>query len=84
MTATNGNIEVSRTDSLAGSRLSSELFATWEAAFESLRTRGIPLTSDHEIEFRAHPDTQFSNEEFLNNGSAAYSCNVQYDVRVIQ
>lgn len=83
-------IQITRIDPLAGipdshepGVLSLEQFGDWEAAFDSLRARGIPLTEDHEEEFRSHPDTQFQWNEFINAGMSAYSCRVQYDIREV-
>ena len=84
------SIQIKRIDPMAGipdshepGILSMETFDNWEAAFDSLRARGIPLTPDHENEFRAHPETQFQWGEFINAGLSAYSCRVQYDVREV-
>lgn len=64
--------------------LSAEEFEAWEAVFASLRARGIRLTSEHEAEFRAHEETQFTHSELINAGHSLYTCNIHYDVRVIQ
>lgn len=84
------SIQITRIDPIAGipdnhepGILSVEKFDDWESAFDNLRARGIPLTSQHEAEFRAHTDTQFQWNEFVNNGSSAFSCRVQYDVRTV-
>lgn len=84
------SIQITRIDPLAGipdsheiGMLSQEMFIDWDAAFDSLRDRGIPLTGEHETEFRTHGDTQFQWDEFINAGTSAYSCRVQYDVREV-
>lgn len=84
------SVRITRIDPLAGipdshkpGVLSIEKFADWGAAFDSLRARGIPLTADHEEEFRSHADTQFPWNELINAGMSAYSCRVQYDVREV-
>ena len=83
-------VQITRTDPTAGipdshdpGVISVETFETWELVFDALRAYKVPLTADHEVEFRAHPDTQFSRDEFINAGHSAYMCRVHYDVRVV-
>lgn len=82
-------ITVQRTDPAMGmpdthkpGLLSHEDFDNWTAVFDSLRQRGIPLTAAHEVEFRAHPTTDFRWNEFIQVAASAYMCNVQYLVKV--
>jgi len=84
------SVQITRIDPMAGipdshepGVLSMETFDNWEAAFDSLRARGIPLTEGHEEEFRSHPDTQFQWNEFINAGTCAHMCHVNYDVREV-
>ncbi len=85
-------IQITRLDPMAGfpdpnnhepGVLSCEAFDTWDAALESLKQRGIPLSVEQQDEIRQSPDTQFSWREFINFGHSACTVNVQYDVRVI-
>lgn len=71
------------TDDHAPGILSHEEFTSWDDAFKALRGYGVPLKGQHEEEIKSHPDTQFSNIEFVNFGSAAYTVNVMYDIRVV-
>lgn len=63
--------------------LSDERFPNWEAAFQSMRARGVPLTTEHEAEFRAHDGTQFQHREMVDAPGAVYYAVVHYDVRVV-
>lgn len=83
-------VQITRRDPLAGiphchadGVLSIEQFETWEEAVASLQARDIPVTEEHAREFRAHPDTQFTWDEFINAGATAYSCRVHYDIREV-
>ena len=71
------------TESHAPGILSVERFADMDAALDSLRARGIPLTDAHAEQFRTHPDTQFAWTEFINGGDVAYQARVSYDVREV-
>jgi hypothetical protein len=87
-------IRVTRADPLAGmpdpenhapGLLSQDDFDSWEAVFRHLREeRKIPLTPGHEEQFRSHPDTQFTRQEFVMGFESAYLAGVMYDVRVIE
>lgn len=84
-------ITITRTDPLAGipdSRdggvLTVDTVDDWQHAFTFLRDYGVPITQEHEAEFRAHSDTQFQRWEMVNAGVAVYLCNVNYDVSVAE
>lgn len=83
-------IKITRIDPLAGipdthkpGIISVEKFDAWESAFASLRARGIPLTPEHEREFRANDDTQFQWREWIQAPDGTYIGAVNYDVRVV-
>ena len=82
-------IRITRTDPLAGipdshdgGVLTDDTLHDWEQAFTLLRSYGVPITQEHEAEFRAHPETQFQRWEMVNAGVVIYLCNVNYDVCV--
>ena len=70
---------------LSSREISREEFADLSAAVASIVQRGVPLSSQHEAEIAAHPDTQFDVSEMLRptevGMNAAYLARVRYDLR---
>jgi hypothetical protein len=83
-------IQVTRVDPLGNIpnsekplELSKDLFDSWENVFIYLRDCGVAMSTGHELEFRANTETQFYWNQMVINGSSAYACKVQFDVRVL-
>jgi len=68
-------------DTTAPGVLSVERFPDLPAALASLRARGIPITAEHEVQFAAHTDTQFTWQEMVQAPGAVYMARVVYDLR---
>jgi len=64
--------------------ISKTLHTAWDTVFSELRGYGVPISDEHETQFRANTETQFVWREFINLGCAAYDCNVHYDIQTTQ